>query len=130
MLAPLLAASGLGSPSRAFAEWLTRVVLPTRAPGAKLPPVRDLVEAQVMLEQNSKDWSVQWRSEGRREGRREGLQEGLQQGELAVITRQLQRRFGPLSEDVHRRLANASADMLLVWAERLLTAQRIEDVID
>ena len=52
-----------------------------------------------------------------------------QQGEAKVITRLLERRFGPLPEEARRRIERADAETLLEWSERVLTAQSLEEVL-
>jgi hypothetical protein len=65
---------------------------------------------------------------GIEKGIQEGLQQGFQQGEAFVLTRLLTRRFGPLPGWASERLAQASREDLEQWAERVLDAQRLEDV--
>jgi hypothetical protein len=43
--------------------------------------------------------------------------------------RQLERKFGPLDADVRSRIERADSEQLLEWAERVLTAERLEDVL-
>ena len=64
-----------------------------------------------MLAERVTDWTRQWKQEGLEEGRREGRQEGLQKGQedslrqaREVLLRDLGRRFGPLPEEVRRRI--------------------------
>ena len=66
--------------------------------------------------------------QGRQEGRQQGLQEGFQQGEVFVLTHLLTRRFGPLPGWATERLAQASREELEQWTERVLEAQRLEDI--
>lgn len=66
---------------------------------------------------------------GLQQGRQQGLQEGLQQGEAAVLIRQMERKFGPLTEAQRRRIEGADADTLLEWSENILTATRPEEVL-
>ncbi len=65
---------------------------------------------------------------GIEKGRQQGLQEGFQQGEAFMLTHLLTRRFGPLPGWATSRLAQASREELEQWAERVLEAQRLEDV--
>ena len=65
----------------------------------------------------------------REEGLHQGIQQGLQQGEARLLARQLQLKFGTLPPDVLQRLAEADEPTLLAWSERLLTANRLEDVL-
>lgn len=123
---------------RAFATWLRRVLLPERMPEATVAVVADLAEVKTMLEQNMIAWrqrvmreADEIRRKGLQEGRqarRKGLQQGLQQGQAALLLRQLDTRFGKLSSEVRSRVEAASSKELLAWGERLLEAQRLEDV--
>jgi predicted transposase YdaD len=70
------------------------------------------------------------RQEGRREGRKEGRQEGRQEGEAALLLRQLERKFGQLDPRTRKRVQGADAERLLDWGERVLEAQRLEDVFE
>lgn len=85
-----------------------------------------------MLVENILEWKStvrqEGRQEGRREGRREGEQVGLRKGELAVLHRLLEHKFGPLPAEVMERLERADVDLLLVWSERVLTAETLEAV--
>lgn len=56
-------------------------------------------------------------------------QEGRQEGEALILLRQLHRKFGETPEDIRRRIEQADADTLLIWSERILDAERIEDVV-
>lgn len=58
----------------------------------------------------------------------EGRMEGRLEGETLMLLRQLERKFKPLPESARERIAKADAETLLVWGERLLDAQRLEDV--
>jgi hypothetical protein len=60
--------------------------------------------------------------------REESEQRGVQRGEVRVLLRLLRLKFGEIPEDVRRRVEQADADTLLTWSERILTAERIEDI--
>jgi flagellar biosynthesis/type III secretory pathway protein FliH len=66
--------------------------------------------------------------QGWQEGRQQGLQEGFQQGEVFVLTHLLTRRFGPLPDWATERLTQASREESEQWTERVLEAQRLEDI--
>ena len=57
-------------------------------------------------------------------------QVGIQQGQVELLERQLVRRFGEIPDAVADRLRNGGADDLQRWSERILDANRIEDVFD
>lgn len=66
---------------------------------------------------------------GRREGLLEGLKEGRLEGETVFFKGLLTRRFGPeLPAWVDRLLESADRDHLACWGERLLDAERLEEV--
>lgn len=91
-----------------------------------------------MLEERIKEWNRELREEGRllgvkegvKKGREKGVKEGLQKGEAALLLRQLERKFGRLDRQTRARVRSADAERLLTWGERVLTAERLEDVFD
>lgn len=68
------------------------------------------------------------REESAREGELRGEQRGVQRGEVRVLLRQIRLKFGEIPDEVRRRIEQADADTLLTWSERILTAERIEDI--
>lgn len=65
-----------------------------------------------------------------REGRQEGKQEGRIEGEIQVLQRQLAKRFGTLPSWVDSKLDGASMAQLEIWAEKILTANSLEEIFD
>jgi len=59
----------------------------------------------------------------------QGMQQGMQRGEARVLARLLQMKFGELSEDVRRRIDQADERTLLEWSERVLSANRLDEVL-
>jgi hypothetical protein len=55
-------------------------------------------------------------------------QELIDQGASELLTRLVQAKFGRLSGDVTRRIAEGTREELERWAEQVLTAERIDDV--
>jgi hypothetical protein len=82
----------------------------------------------------------QLREEGRVEGRREGVVEGLRkgvvegrregvvEGQRTMLLKQLVARFGALPDAVEARVRAADATQLDRWAERVLTAPKLDAV--
>jgi hypothetical protein len=74
--------------------------------------------------------------EGRKEGWEDGLEKGLEkglakgrkEGAVAVLERQLTRRFGPLSETTRKKLTRASLPQLEAWGDALPEAQTLKQV--
>ena len=59
----------------------------------------------------------------------QGHKQGLQLGEARILTALLRLRFGDLPVAVQQRIEAADADTLLRWSERVLTAQRLDEVL-
>jgi uncharacterized protein DUF4351/putative YhgA-like transposase len=70
-------------------------------------------------------WSETQQAKGREEGRTEGMQGGARQ----LLLHQLGKRFGPLPDNVRRRVeAITSLDRLTELAERVLSARSLEEM--
>lgn len=110
---------------RAFRTWLLQVLLPARAPGVRIPNVRDLEEVgKMLLEEEGIDWSRKWRQKGREEGREESLQT-LRPVTLTLV----EQRFGPLPEQTRRQVeAIDSVKELARVMERIMTATSLADL--
>ncbi len=53
-----------------------------------------------------------------------------QKGQLTLLQRQLQHRFGALPTHYQERLDKAEDNQLLLWGERLLDAKTLKDIFD
>jgi predicted transposase YdaD len=62
------------------------------------------------------------------EGEEQGRVEGRVEGEHRLLSKQLERRFGPLPEAVMARLTAAGSEELERWGVRLLTARSLAEV--
>ena len=51
---------------------------------------------------------------------------GKLEGEAAVLSRQMAKRFGPLSPQIQAKLHNATLEQLDIWADRILDAPTLE----
>jgi hypothetical protein len=146
-LIPLLSGPADGPLRQAVMVWIDRV-LPTHRRRRPIPRPLGLEEFKTMLETRVEEWNRELREEGRllglkegrkegvkeglqkglEKGRQEGLQKGLQKGEAALLLRLLERKFGRLDRQIRARVRAADAESLLAWGERVLTAERLEDV--
>ncbi len=88
----------------------------------------DLGEVTNMLAENLIDWRNDLEAKVRKEGREEGREEGLLAGEALVLTRLVQLKFGPLDDATRQRISEADSETLLGWADRVLTAESVDDV--
>ncbi|MFO0985207.1 MAG: Rpn family recombination-promoting nuclease/putative transposase [Planctomycetota bacterium] len=66
--------------------------------------------------------------QARREARAEGKVEGRAEERRELLLRLLQRRFGKLPKDALERVQAASPETLLAWADRVVTATRMDEV--
>lgn len=57
------------------------------------------------------------------------LDRGRQQDAVAMLERQLTRRFGPLPQTVQKKLAKASMEQLEIWGDALLDARSLKQVV-
>jgi flagellar biosynthesis/type III secretory pathway protein FliH len=64
------------------------------------------------------------------QGLQQGLEQGMQRGEAQMLLRLLARKFGTVPEAIRQRIEGAEVETLLVWSERVLTAERLEEVVD
>ena len=74
-------------------------------------------------------WIEQGRAEGIEKGRHEGRSEGRAAALEGLLLRQLELRFGALPEAVRERVHGASAAELEAWAEAVLTARSLDEVL-
>jgi predicted transposase/invertase (TIGR01784 family) len=102
---------------QAFEIWTQRVILPRF--GRSWDEAFTLEDFDMLADSIDR-WNNQLREEGRQEGR--------QEGEARVLLRLLRLKFGPLAREVEARVLSTDADRLLEWSERVLTAERLEDV--
>jgi hypothetical protein len=65
-----------------------------------------------------------------KKGLKDGLEKGLVEGQREILERLLVKKFRALSEDLMLRLQAASTEQLNVYAERILDADRIEQVFE
>lgn len=143
-LVPLLSGPDDGPLRRAVLLWIERVLAPGRRRRTPIPEGLGQEEFKVMLEKRVEEWNRELREEGRllglkegiKEGQQKGIQKGIQkglqkgrqEGEAALLLRLLERKFGRLDPQTRKRVRSADAQRLLDWGERVLTAERLEDV--
>lgn len=131
-LRAVLDSGDLASLKRAFGRWIYKSYIRKKRPGIPLPDINDYHEVHAVLQERVEQWNRQLIEQGRQEGRQEGLQEGRQEGRreaaVALLTRQLRRRFGPLPDWADARLAAASAEELELLTDAVLTADTLEAV--
>lgn len=65
---------------------------------------------------------------GMEQGIERGIEKGRVEGSVGVLRRLLTLRFGALSAEVVERLGQATAEQVDQWAERVISAETLEDV--
>jgi predicted transposase YdaD len=74
--------------------------------------------------------TAQVRAKALEQGRAEGRAEGEAKGQATMLLKQLGLRFGPLSDQVRARVQSAGPDELDRWAEKVLSAATLEELLD
>ena len=94
---------------------------------------RDAEElAALQARDNAKEvraMRLSWADQLRKEGQEQGVEKGLEQGVRQTLLRQLGARFGPLSDDITRRVeAIRSMERLNQIADQVLVARSLEEI--
>jgi flagellar biosynthesis/type III secretory pathway protein FliH len=96
---------------------------------------QDIVETwrreaiQEGLEQGVKQGLEQGVKQGLEQGVKQGLEQGLER-ERKLLLRLLRRRFGAeVDGETERRLAAAAAEQIEIWAERVLSAATLAELL-
>ena len=121
---------------RVLTRWFKRFLHQNRI-NIDYTAVETLQEIPTMLANRVESWFEEWKQqgleEGREEGRAEGRAEGLQKGELsgraALLEKQLRLKFNTVDDTVIQRLHSANEAELDLWAERVLFANTLEEVM-
>lgn len=108
---------GYATARSVFAAYLSAL---TASPDSGPTVPEELQEVRDMLATRVQQWQQNWLLEGR--------QDGMQKGEAAMLLRLLERRFGPLSDDVTGRIRAAGTGLLEEWGLRTLDATSLDDV--
>jgi hypothetical protein len=91
-------------------------------------PAQQTSDDQEFL-MNTQDIVETWRREAIQEGVQQGLQQGLER-ERKLLLRLLRRRFGAEVDcETERRVAAAPAEQVEVWAERVLSAATLAELL-
>ncbi|MGM0785810.1 MAG: Rpn family recombination-promoting nuclease/putative transposase, partial [Pseudomonadota bacterium] len=105
--------------TRWLKRYLERMALEARI---DLDRLNSLVEDRDMLAENLENLVKKERLEGRQEGR--------QEGERRLLQRLLRKRFGELPEWAMQKLEAAEADQLEAWADEVLVADSLEELLE
>lgn len=90
-------------------------------------------QAVVVLEKEGKmEWLTpleqMFLNDGIQQGLKQGLEQGRREGALALLQRQIVRRFGSIPKNVQGRLSRASLQQLAAWSDAVPEAASLKDV--
>ena len=80
-LGSVLRAEGSAHLRRAFAIFLTKVLLPKKTGRGDFPEVTDLTEVERMILEGKHEWADNWLKEGIELGEKRGIELGIELGE-------------------------------------------------
>ncbi|WP_022947228.1 RpnC/YadD family protein [Methylohalobius crimeensis] len=86
---------------------------------------RQFLESVYRLEETKK---MPYVTSAERFGIEKGKQQGLQQGEAAILLRLIERKYGAEAAACREQVLQADAETLLVWSERVLSADTLDEV--
>ena len=87
----------------------------------------DVTEQEAIMEIVT-SWTEQGIQQGIQQGVQQGIQQGVQQGEVALVMRQLSRRFGQISPELEQQIHRLSTDQLEALGEALLDFSDVTDL--
>jgi predicted transposase YdaD len=85
-------------------------------------------EAEEALMTAAERLRAEGEAKGRAEGEAKGRAEGEAKGRAALLVKQLSFKFGTLPAEIQARIEDASVEELERWAERVLSATRLDAV--
>jgi len=125
--------AGLG---RDFMLWLQHVFEPAKQLSLPFNDFEAISEVRTMLRDRVAKWEEDLTQKALKKGMEQGLEQGMEQGieqgrslgESTLLARQLEKRFGPLSETVLNKLQSATTTELEHWGLQFLDASSIDEV--
>ena len=72
----------------------------------------------------------EWIEQGIKRGIEQGYKKGMAEGEARLLTKLLERHFGPLPDRVKKQIEKADADTLENWGERIINAPDLDAVFE
>jgi len=98
----------------------------------KMPVYIDILENEILgpaFKRGLEEGELKGELKGKLEGELKGKLEGRLEGELQILRRQIEKRFGPIPEWAHERLAARSTAELEELSVRILDVASVEDLL-
>jgi hypothetical protein len=86
----------------------------------EIPRIENLQEVKTMLVENVAKWAD--------EIRRESTKKAKKEGNVNLLTKLLKLKFGSFPSKYHTMIQAANVRIIEGWAEKILTANTIEDI--
>ncbi len=83
----------------------------------------------TLAEQWKAEGEAKGKAEGKAEGEAKGKAEGKAEGARRLLLRQLELKFGEVPRAERERVEQADEDQLLLWSERILTAESLSALL-
>ena len=81
-----------------------------------------------MLVENVAKWAEEIRRESTEKAKKEGQKKGQKKGQVNLLTKLLKLKFGRFPSKYHTMIQTANLRIIEGWAEKILTANTIDDV--
>lgn len=117
----LLKIAELPKPKRS--DFLTKLLILTGLRGWKVLALQEVKSMSITFDIEENEFLADIFHQGEEKGRLEGRQEG----EATILQRQLERKFGSLSQDMLDKLHKADSVTLELWSLRILDTNSLDD---
>ncbi|MCK9523889.1 MAG: hypothetical protein M0R76_12735, partial [Proteobacteria bacterium] len=114
----------------AWFDGVFRTTLTSRGVDAeRIPRFENLEGEKTMLAETLGNILDERHEKGLQEGREEGREEGLRLGELSILLRLVEVKFGAISDDDKERLSQLNHEQIIRASARILTATTFEEIL-
>jgi len=118
------------------ADFLTKLFILTGLRGWKVLALQEVKSMSITFDIEENEFLAdifhqgeqKGRLEGEQKGRLEGEQKGRLEGEAIILQRQLERKFGPLPQDLLDKLHKADFATLELWSLRILDVNSLDGI--
>lgn len=112
----------------AFKVWIEAVLFKRFFSEEDIPHLDTFEEVTTVLAERVDQWREEIQAKALQQGLERGIERGRLEGEVRLLTKLLERRFGPLSEAQRAQLDAADEATLEAWTEQVLTVQSLDEL--